>query len=583
MDKILTALGMTTRLTVGVSVSALNIVEMIIVDKNTDVIVKYAAKVLKYNNSIRELVSYDDFAVALTELFEELNINPKNCNVVLSMPNVHFGFSSLPLSVPKEQVAAAIASDVEQMYLFKRHEPVISWDTINENPESDRRYIVYGAMQETVIQNIKDIFEDLGVKLVAVETSNAALIQGIICSRVLEDELEGNETVNIVLLSSNSYALFCMYGNKLVDYYEEPIAIKSLSAEEVYAAIASSIANASDTHPADNLLIVSEINEVSAEVLSHKINFKGNIKYIERNIYGDKPFMEVSAQVLPRYLSVISPASVGAATYLNYPYPVKFNFLDTSDSALDDMVNISLFGKDYEVARKDIFKIGGIAIIAFLILLIAFCGILFGFEKHFDDKARKLTEEYTDLTAKIKSSGIAGSTGDIYTYITRVTSENKFSSDVFSEFGTAIPDDVYLTTFYSNSEGALRIEGKAVSSEAIYSFMKNLKPKFPDLKISKLQLAAQEGSDASAFSFLIENNAAMSGQKPDMTSPVENDKKLDGTAGSTATTPSAPSVPDSVTTPPKKAVEEIDVKVNEIPSADSLPKSGDSLPEPAAP
>lgn len=152
MEKLLESLGLSSVLTVGISVSASNIIEMICVDKTQRIITKYACKELKYNNAIREIINYDDFSQAVLELFQELGINPKKCNVVLNLPNVHFGFTSLPLVLPTEQIATAIASEVEEMYLFKRHEPVISWNTITENEETEKRYIVFSAIQENTIQ-----------------------------------------------------------------------------------------------------------------------------------------------------------------------------------------------------------------------------------------------------------------------------------------------------------------------------------------------------------------------------------------------------------------------------------------------
>ena len=201
MEKLLEQLGLSSVSTVGISISAANIIEMICIDKSRRMITKYACKELKYNNAIREIISYDDFALALQELFKEIGVSTKNCNVVLNIPNVHFAFISLPLVLPDEQISGAISSEVEEMYLFKRHEPVISWNTVTVNKDTDKRYIVFGAVQENTIQNIKDIFDDLGCKLVAVETAHSSMIKGIVYSRVLEEEFENNDKTRIDCLT----------------------------------------------------------------------------------------------------------------------------------------------------------------------------------------------------------------------------------------------------------------------------------------------------------------------------------------------------------------------------------------------
>ena len=61
MENLLEQLGLSSVSTVGISISAANIIEMICIDKSRRMITKYACKELKYNNAIREIISYDDF------------------------------------------------------------------------------------------------------------------------------------------------------------------------------------------------------------------------------------------------------------------------------------------------------------------------------------------------------------------------------------------------------------------------------------------------------------------------------------------------------------------------------------------
>ena len=507
MEKLLEQLGLSSVSTVGISISAANIIEMICIDKSRRMITKYACKELKYNNAIREIISYDDFALALQDLFKEVGVNPKNCNVVLNIPNVHFAFISLPLVLPDEQISGAISSEVEEMYLFKRHEPVISWNTVTVNKDTDKRYIVFGAVQENTIQNIKDIFDDLGCKLVAVETAHSSMIKGIVYSRVLEEEFENNETTNILLINSNSYSIFCMQGKKLVDYFEEPLAIKSFSSDEVYVAISSAAGSSLENYPAKNLLVVSETNEVSAEILCHKINFDGTMKYLDRNMYADKSFMEISAAILPKYLPVISLEAVGAAAYTYESYPVKFNFLLGSDSDFSSTIILTIFDQDYEIERRAILNIGAIVAVAVLCIFLLI-GMMFSiFDRRLLKEISLMSDEFVDTMAKVNATSVSGDVGNIFTTTKEISDFNAKESAILFALGSEIPNDVYLTNFYSNSRGDITIEGSSNSSESIYAYVKGLKTKDPKLKITKLELNyADDSATATIYSFLIESD-----------------------------------------------------------------------------
>lgn len=349
----------------------------------------------------------------------------------------------------------------------------------------------------------------MGVKLVAVETANSSMIKGIIYSRVLEEEFANNETINILLISSNSYSIFCMQGKKLVDYYEEPLAIKSFSSDEVYVAISSAASNAIENYPAQDLLIVSETNEVSAEILCHKINFEGNIKYLDRNMYADKSFMEISTAILPKYLPVISLEAVGAAAYTYDAYPLKFNFLLGTEEEESTVVTFHLMGQDYEIARKALLNIGAIAGVAVLCFLLLISFLVMLYDKKLYKEINLMSEEFVGVRSQISATEISGDVNDIYNLSKEVSEQNQKEIDLIFGLGAEIPSDVYLTSFYCSSEGYVKVEGNSNSSESIYAYMKGLKNRYPEIKISQLQLAfSDENATRSVYSFIIESTAS---------------------------------------------------------------------------
>lgn len=493
MDDFLTKLGLNAKTTVGVSVSSNNQVEMIYVDKMTRSIAKYASRELRYNNAIREIIDYDEFTTSLLELFKELGLVPNQCNVVLNLPNVHFAFIYLPLILADDQVTSAIASEVEQLYLFKRHEPVVSWNTIDENKESDKRYIAYSAIQDSALSNIREVFEDVGAKLIAIENSHSSMLKGIQYSKIVEEEMANGEPFNVLLITSNSYAIFCMKGSKLVDYYEEPLAIKSFTDDEVYLAISSAASSTLDHYPTKNLLLISETNDVSAELLSDKINFDGAIKYLDRNKYSDKSFMNIEFSILQNYIPMISLESVGAATYNHENYTLKFNFLsDVLDSGSSQPLTIALFGKEIEVDKKALVPIFG-AIIGIVIVLFLIIGLTF---KYFNSKLisdiESLTQEQQTLERKIKESKISVDVADIYTISQQIFTANKESLALFNALSTEIPPEVWVDSFYTNADGEVIITGKTTATDHIYRFFKGLKKNDSDIFLGKLELDYDE-------------------------------------------------------------------------------------------
>src|SRR5574344_929492 len=130
LEELLAKLGASTRITVGISISPNVGLEMIQVDSNTGSIIKYSCRPLDYNSSLREISDYDQFKISVEEMFSELNI-PKTSNVVISLPNVYFGTITLPTLLPDDGITNAIISEVEQSYIFKRAEPIISWSDVS--------------------------------------------------------------------------------------------------------------------------------------------------------------------------------------------------------------------------------------------------------------------------------------------------------------------------------------------------------------------------------------------------------------------------------------------------------------------
>ena len=298
-----------------------------------------------------------------------------------------------------------------------------------------------------------------------------------------------------------------MQGKKLVDYFEEPLAIKSFSSDEVYIAISSAANSTLENYPAKNLLVVSETNEVSAEILCHKINFDGTMKYLDRNMYADKSFMEISAAILPKYLPMISLEAVGAAAYTYETYPIKFNFLLGAEGEFSSSIVLTILDQDYEIDRRAVMNIGAIIAVAVLCLFLLASMLLSVFDRRLLKEISLMSDEFVDTMAKVNATSVSGDVGNIFTTTKEISDANAKETAIIFGLGSEIPNDVYLTSFYSTSKGDIRIEGSSNSSESIYAYVKGLKAKDPKLKITKLELNySDESASDTVYSFLIDGD-----------------------------------------------------------------------------
>ena len=315
MSSFLSNLGSKSKVTIGISVS-LNVgLEMIQVDLATKTVVKYANRPLAYNPSTREIEDYNAFRNSILELYSELGISPSNSNVVVNLPNVHFSHTYLPTTLDDESVTTALVSDVEQTYLFKKNTPVVSWMEVQANNKTENRYVLYAALQEGVVEAIKTIFADIGANLIAIENTYSSLLKTLEYTEITKNFAQGNKNWNILLVSQNSYAIFSMNHYNVIDYFEDPLALKSFNSDEVYIAVGQAASAALSKFPSDRLMIISETNYISAEILAIQMKRAGEVLFLECNKYAKNSIMNVDLNILPNYIPLITPEAIGSAIY----------------------------------------------------------------------------------------------------------------------------------------------------------------------------------------------------------------------------------------------------------------------------
>ncbi len=505
LEDFLSKLGASTRITVGVSVSPGVGLEMIEVDRLTGTVNKYSCKPLEYNSSTREIADYELFRVALEELFEELHI-PKRSNIVLSLPNVYFGMITLPLLLTDEAITNAIISEVEQSYIFKRQEPVVSWSEVSSNSNSENRILAYTALQKSVLEQITEICSEIGCSLVGIENSYSSLFRALHFLGSAKEQMKENVSWNLMVIMQNNYSIFSVSNKKVMEYYEEPLALKSFVNDEIYNAIRTSAQLTLAGLPANYLFIISETDLVSAEVLSMKMSFEGSTKFLECNKFIQKELLPINLNVLPNMSMRITLEAIGTAVYQFCDFPLRLNITQEKDENLDYLTSpeecprINVGNLEVELTPAFIKKIaviiGAIVTVPILFLLLLLSKVIIPSEQvklnEINNKIQTLSkeiEQYKDINRD--------ATFDLRSTIDKIISQNKIKLTYFSALAVSTPNKLWLTSYELNGANKVDIKGQASDVKNVYAFYKNLKQVInnSDIRLYKLEVTSESLDD----------------------------------------------------------------------------------------
>ena len=505
INEILFQLGIGSKETVYMSVSPSVGLEVIKVDTSSKMITAYANRKLEYNESLREIADYEEFKAAVKDLFEELHIS-LHCNIILNLPMVLFGTKEVPLILGDDAINEVLISEVEQTYTFKRHDPLVVWLDANSKPAGETRKVFYSALQKDVVDNIKTSLAEIGATLVGVKTSLSSEINALYFSGLAEDQMQENSTWNLLFVSANGYSICSMQGSKIVDYYEEPLALKSFESDELYNAITSSIQLALMNYPTEFNYIVSNTDLVSAQILSSRISGTGGtVGFLENNIYRKDEFISTSLEILPDLAANITLEALGVAVSLLPNLPMQMNFMDSysGTGVVDDdsPVVIRVGEKEFEITPQAALKIVTV-VLAILIIPILALNILLplgknNIQKKLDtltEQAKTLEDEvkkYSDEEAQLDSFNVKREIQDTLKY-------NKIKLMTYSALGEAVPKGLWVTYFFTQKDGKIDIKGASTNVEDVYVFYKNLKDYLINakLRLYRLEMATQNIEDA---------------------------------------------------------------------------------------
>ncbi len=466
----------------------------------------YAVRELAYNETSKDIADYEVFKNAVSDMYDELKINPK-CNVIVNLPLVSMGTMNLPLILSDDQLLVSITSEVEQTYIFRRMEPTIAWQDVNVNQNTDSRKILYSAVQAPVIENIRVALATLGSTLVNVDISVASYLRALDFTGLTSTQMQDNVTWNLMIVNSTGYSLISLVGKTIVDYYEEPLAIKTFEGDDIYNAINSSAQITLMSYPANYLYIISETDMVSAELLASKIQGAVNVDFFENNTFKKHEVMPVSLDVLPDNVLKISMQVIGAAATNYSDFPLHFQFIKQAKSsgggflagaATEAPVPITIGEKTFEITPTGATTLSGILVLViggFLALLsyVLLPNIAATKQQALDSvtiKNQDIDAQVSKLDKEQQTTGSFDFKGEVDV----VLKNNRAKLMSYSAIGQTIPETVWITYFMTQGDGLVDIKGAATNVEDVYVFFKNMKDSLLNTKLRLQKLEMQSGS-----------------------------------------------------------------------------------------
>ncbi len=484
---------------IGVSITAHSGIEMVRLDFEKKIVQQYSSKVFDYDLRQRQVTDYELLQNNVRTLKSELGIKD-NANVCLSVQNVFFGFEDLaPEPFTDADRIGQLESYVSEHYPFTQAglEPTIAHCPTGypsyENPELQN--YAYSAIQKEQLEKIKTIFKDCKLNLVSIETSYASLLKGLVYTGVVQNSIESGTTWDVLLVNSNNYAIFRMEGNKIYSFSETPLAIKSYSMEEALQVVVSNVSKNLMENPSEKLVIVSQSDEVSAELLRKNLRFNGEVDVFEFNRYNNTSVIPISSNVTKEAGKNISLPILGASAYPYKVLPLKLDFLQGANDELEALP--IQFGENVYTFPITQVRLALVAIaVVLLVISFAITTVLNNFARSWDETSEQNEQEKNRLAQEKKKYSIDDSGVNIDELATNIVLSNKDMMNYYSSVVQDMPQSVWLTYYQGsaapdvNTNSGLVIEGMSTSIKDIYTYYKNLKTTTPKstIKLKELKI-----------------------------------------------------------------------------------------------
>ncbi len=495
---------------VAINIAANSTIEVMELDKD-GMINNYFTSAIQYNSFTKELEHPVQLEAELKKAFSELGVSASS-PVYISLPTFVIDHEDFPMVVDDpEEIKTMLKATVEKNYIFKKYDPATSYYKLPEEEASNGTVpLCYTALRADEYVKIKGVFDSLGLNIKAIDSSYSALINGVIATgKINPDIVASNGHWNIINITSNSFVIFAMKGKNLHAVYEEPLAVKSFSEEEIYQIIANSLDLVIENYPAQQVVIVSQSDNVSAEYLCSVLELNCSKTFIDDNKYR-KQLVEVSLNITQSYKNRISLEAVGITTWFKNTDGFKFNFMDTPSAGIADSnefntVFITINGREIELTPDRLQKI---AYIFFAIVLII-CGLIWAVLSY---AKTAIDQQNVDITMKISK---LSSELDIKQEVTGMSQaeflQKSYRNNIsylksYAAIAKEIPSMLWIEEFQLSENSTLYLKGRSYKMDDILNYYDSLKNigAFQDLRLSVLKISNTPISD-----LLLDRNSEM--------------------------------------------------------------------------
>ncbi len=489
--------------------------EMVILDKATHQIVNYGRERVEYNFSTREINDAAQFKSALVGLKNAMRI-PTGAPAYLVLPNVYFDFIEVPTNIVDVEIKTAILSRAEDFYLFKKEEPASGWCEVANTFASSQKRLAYASIQKRVVDELKDILVEAGFKVAGIEGAYAATLRGLYLTGALDDVILEDATWTGMIINTNSYTLFQFEGKNLIDYNEIPLATRSFSTEEAYAAIVSGSSQLLSNYSPTKLFLISQTDEICAKILKKQMQYDREIIAIDTNKFSESPVVQVLNAVDFDLANSVSLTAIGAAC-IKTDFGMVMNILaDEMNANLGIYFTANVLGSPLEVTKEVVMQAG---IVIVIICLIVFGGITAlassiaaANDKRAKDFQSQITEIETQISALSKDEEIVEEEEveevDINALIDEIATANVSAINFYDSISSDIPKNVWLTKYYNKAGTKLAVQGIAENIGDIYEYYKNLRIVSPqsDIKLTELKVITEDANDKYLASLAIDKD-----------------------------------------------------------------------------
>ena len=484
---------------VAVNISPRCEIEIVELDKEGK-IHNYTSFGYNYNNITKEIENIGAVEFSIKEAFTNMKIS-KSSKIYLSIPTYFLEHVELPLAdCTDDDIKQALISVAEKNYIFKKYDPAISFYKFPtaENDYNTLLSLCYTALRADEFTKIKSVFENLGYKIVAIDAAYASLINGVIATNKVEQNFFAeNRRWNIVNITSNSFIILGMQGNLLTSFYEEPLAVKSFSEEEIYSVINNSLELVLNDYAAEQMIVVSQTDNVSAEYLASTINVNYPKVYIEDNKYR-KPLVDMSLNMIQSNTVKVTLEAVGIAARINNADCFKFDFLDTPVDVAEEVESIYLTinGKEREITPDKLLKMVVLLSLAIVLIVLIVYGLVFIFENSAQNEqsiaVKRVKQLESELDIQPQVTGVT-----VEDFLSKNYENNKKYKKSYAAIAREIPDMLWLEEFQLSDDVKVYIRGRSYRMDDILNYYDSLNKlgDFSDLKITTLKISNTEISE----------------------------------------------------------------------------------------